>query len=140
MRPLRRPNAGRQSVQRDRCRHRRRTRWLAGPERLEQRTLFAGMPYGAMPDDTAEYMLGDVYVTVVLMESGTQTNSQNNNSETWTPGAIAGVKQRVAEGLQWWEDTLATRTDNHQLNFQIDFTYADSPVTSTYEPITRSIE
>ena len=116
----------------------RRARRLAGVERLEDRLAFSGMPYGAMPDDTAEFMLGEVYVTVVLMESSSQTGPLNNNSETWTQSTINTVKQRVTQGLQWWEDTLATKTDKHELNFQIDFTYADTPVETSYEPITRS--
>ena len=70
-----------------------------------------------MADDTAEYMLGNVQVTVVLMESNTQISSVNNNSENWTAAAIATVKQRVQEGLKWWKDTLATKTSKHSLNF-----------------------
>lgn len=116
----------------------RRARSLAGVERLEDRLAFSGLPYGAMPDDTAEFMLGDVYVTVVLMESSTQTGPLNNNSETWTQSTINAVKQNISQGLQWWEDSLARITNKHQLNFQIDFTYADTPVETSYEPITRS--
>lgn len=99
--------------------------------------MLTGLPFGALPDDTAEYMLGDVFVTVVLMESSTQTGPRNNNSETWTSAAITAVKQKVQEGLKWWEDTLAQRATKHELNFQIDFTYADTPVVTSYEPITR---
>lgn len=117
---------------------RRGRRYLAGPERLEERTVFSGAPFGSMPDDTAEYLLGDVYVTLVLLESSAQTSTQNNNSENWTPASIAGVKQRVQEGLNWWKETLATKTDKHELNFEIDFTYADNPVITNYEPITRT--
>jgi hypothetical protein len=95
-------------------------------------------PFGAMPDDTAEYMLGNVHVTVVLMESNTQISSKNNNSENWTSTSIGTVKQRIQEGLKWWKDTLATKTTKHELNFQVDFTNADSPVSTSYEPITRS--
>jgi hypothetical protein len=109
-----------------------------GLERLEERTVFSNLPFGAMPDDTAEFMLGDVYVTVVLMESSNQTSATNNNSETWTPAAITSAKQRVVEGLQWWEDLLAIQTDRHHLDFHLDFTHADSPVVTSYEPITRS--
>lgn len=121
-----------------RDRQRRFHRTLVGPERLDERLAFASVPFGAMPDDTAEFLLGDVSVTVVLMESSPQTSATNNNSENWTPATIAAVKQRVEEGLQWWEDSLAAITDKQHLNFQIDYTYADQPVLTTYEPITRS--
>lgn len=97
-------------------------------ERLEGRFLLSGTPYGAMPDDTGEFMLGDVYVTVVLMESADPT-------ENWTPTAIAEVKSRVEEGLQWWTSALAQITDRHTLNFQTDYAYADQPVPTTYNPM-----
>lgn len=108
-----------------------------GFERLGERILLTAQPYGAMPDDTGELFVGDVHVTVVLMESNNQLSSVNDNSEDWTPSAIAAVKTRVAEGLQWWRDALANITDKHQLDFHIDYTFADQPVSTRYEPITR---
>jgi len=104
-------------------------------ERLEQRRLLSASPYGVMPDDTGEFMLGDVTVSVVLMESNDNIGHQNDNSENWTTASINAVKVKVEEGLQWWVDTLGQITDKHQLNFNIDYTYADSPVATSYEPI-----
>jgi hypothetical protein len=43
----------------------------------------------------------------------------------------------VAEGVQWWEETLANYNSVHSLNFVFDFTYADEPVPTKYEPISR---
>jgi len=102
-------------------------------ECLEDRTLLTAVPYGAAPDDTAEFMLGDVLVTLVLMES----NSASLNTENWTGPAIDAVKQRVVEGMAWWEHTLsATYSDTpHSLSFKYDFTYADNPVETDIEPI-----
>jgi len=80
-------------------------------------------------------MLGDVYVTVVLMESNDQVSAFNDNSETWTASAIAAVKSKIQEGLQWWESALARITDKHALDFVIDFQHADQPVPTRYEPI-----
>ncbi len=101
-------------------------------ERLEDRMLLAGIPYGAHPSDTAEYMLGEVYVTVVLMESD---GTIDENLEDWTLEQIEDTKATVREGLVWWEETLALQTDAHRLHFTVDFTYADSPVSTRYEPI-----
>ena len=93
--------------------------------------MLTGIPYGAQPEDTAEYMLGDVLVTVVLMESNGVTDA---STEDWTAGAIDAVKAKVQEGMQWWEDALAnfgpwlqnpTPTPVHSLNFILDFQYAD---------------
>lgn len=114
------------------------TRSLSGRiELLERRDLLSAAPLGAMPDDTAEYMLGDVLVSVVLMESNPTTSFLNPNTETWTPASIAALKAKVVEGMTWWEDTLTTQFPNttHELNFSYDWTYADSPVPTDYEPI-----
>ncbi len=94
-------------------------------------------PFGATLSDTTEYMMGDVWVTVVLLESDGSIDAQTEN---WTDTEINQVKSEIQEGLQWWEDTLlqAPVVDPlHDLNFHIDFTYADSPVETGYEPINR---
>jgi hypothetical protein len=108
-------------------------------EPLEDRRLLAAAPFGAYPDDTGEFMLGDVLVTVVLMESSDKLSAVNANTENWTPALIAAAKQKVQTGIEWWEQTLATQFPNspHQLDFQFDFTYADSPVLTDYEPISQ---
>lgn len=106
-------------------------------ERLEDRRLLAVTPWGALPNDTAEYMLGDVLVSVVLMESSDNRSYLNANSENWTPEAIQTAKQKVVEGMSWWEQTLAAQFPqaNAPLEFHYDFTWADSPVVTDYEPI-----
>lgn len=103
-------------------------------EKLEKRNLLAGQPYGALPEDTMELMLGDVAVTVVLFESD---NTTDNSTEDWTPAHIAEVKTKVQEGLDWWVDALANVSDVHSLNFIVDWQYADQPVSTQYEPIDR---
>ncbi len=93
-------------------------------------------PYGAAATDASEFMLGDVWVTVVLLESDGSIDAQTEN---WSPSRIATVKSEITEGLSWWETTLASRfpSSPHALEFHLDFTYADNPVTTGYEPITR---
>jgi len=94
-------------------------------------------PYGATPDDTTEYMMGDVWVTVVLLESNGTIDAQTEN---WTTTEISQVKGEIQEGLQWWKDTLLAApsvTPLDDLDFHVDFTYADSPVATGYEPIGR---
>jgi hypothetical protein len=129
----RRKRASRGALRRSRVR-------TAALEQLEERALLASLPFGAMPDDTAEYMLGDVYVTVVFMESQPVAFG-DPNLEDWTPASIAATKASITQGLQWWVDTLAQHPASairpQPLNFQIDFTYADNPVNTSYEPISR---
>jgi len=94
-------------------------------------------PYGATGDDLSEFMIGDVWVTVVLMESN---GTRDPQTENWTPAQITQVKSEIQEGLKWWEDTFnsapAVRPLDH-LRFHVDFTYADSPAATGYEPISR---
>ncbi|MCY2991905.1 MAG: M28 family peptidase, partial [Planctomycetota bacterium] len=93
-------------------------------------------PYGAAWNETSEYMLGDVWVSVVLLESN---NSIDPQTENWTATEINKVKSGIQEGLTWWQDTLAAQTPKPLagLKFHLDFTYADAPVATGYEPINR---
>jgi hypothetical protein len=138
-------------------------------EQLEGRALlaFGDLPFGAMPDDTGEYMLGDVRVNVVFMESdatmtrrggapadnGSITYQLPNNPPTtttynytpenwsnWNPTALELLKGRIANGLAWWRETLHARfpkAPTDALNFTIDWTYAENPAHTAYEPIAR---
>ena len=95
-------------------------------------------PYGADFRDTSEYMIGDVWVTVVLMESD---GSIDPSTEDWTAETIDQVKTEIEEGFDWWEDMLSIAPavpSRHELNFHVDFTYADNPVPTGYEPIDQT--
>ena len=112
-------------------------------ESLEGRALMAVMPYGAMPDDTGEYMLGEVAVSVVLMESNASMSPHDTNQEDWTASSIAAIKSKVEEGVNWWKQTMATEfplAPANLLNFTFDYTFADSPVQTGYEPINNRSE
>lgn len=141
-------------AERERAAQQRQRRLLL--EQLESRALLAVLPYGAMPDDTGEYMLGDVLVTVVFMESDPTLSPGDNNpppqgrgspAENWatnTVNTIANVKQKIQDGLDWWEDTLdqvlvgTPAAGRDLLDFTIDWTHADNPVRTGYEPIART--
>jgi hypothetical protein len=112
-------------------------RTLSGFEQLEERQLLTSVPFGALAMDTGEFMLGDVLVTVVLMESSDRISAVNPNTENWRPETIAAAKSKVVEGIRWWEQTLATQfpANTAPLNFHFDFTHADVPVLTDYEPI-----
>ena len=119
--------------------HRSRYRYRSpqrrsGYESLEARRLLAGLPFGAAADDTGEYMLGDVLVTAVLLESD---GSLDENLEDWTVSQREEIRQRVTEGTQWWSELLDQQNSVHELNFHYDFTYLDSPIQTGYEPINR---
>lgn len=109
-------------------------------------------------------MLGDVVVTLVLFESN---GDYQPSTEDWNelvrdeqgdvvlddqgrtisvsgPNRIEEIKDKVREGLGWWEDTLANfghwleepvPTPVHSLNFIYDFEFAHNPVDTPYEPI-----
>lgn len=105
-------------------------------ECLEERNLLTATPFGASETDTGEYMLGNVYVSVVGFESN---GSRDTNLENWNEAYRNDVKGRIQDGLKWWEDTLDISFPNnrHDLNFQVDFTHLDTPIDTGYEPISR---
>ena len=105
-----------------------------GLQRLEQRELLTAVPFGAGSQDTAEFLLGDVSVNVVFLESN---GAIDEDTEQWTPELAEGVKANIEAGLDWWSDTLDQFSDVHELNFHVDYTFADEPVEISYEPISR---
>jgi hypothetical protein len=92
------------------------------------------LPFGAMPDDTAEFMLGRVAVTPVLLESNGAIDA---NVLNWTAQQKAEVLANVQTGLDWWTDLLAKKSPVHSLTWHIDTTYLDNPAPTAYEPINR---
>ena len=105
-----------------------------GFESLEKRALLTSVPWGATSQDTAEFLLGDVVVNVVFMESN---GAIDPSTEDWNPELTAQVKSNIEAGAQWWSDTLASFSDVHELNFTFDYQYADDPIETSYEPISR---
>ncbi|MBA2115058.1 dockerin type I domain-containing protein [Bremerella alba] len=103
-------------------------------EKLESRLALSSVPLNAQPLDTGEFMLGDVTVTVVFFESDGTVDS---NTENWNTTHANQVKQRIEEGLQWWVDMLALQSSVHELNFEIDYTHANTPIQVGIEPISR---
>ena len=103
-------------------------------ETLESRALFAGMPFGATPDDTAEFMLGRIAVTPVFLESNGQIDP---NTENWTTSSKKSVMDSIENGLNWWKQLLATKSSVMTLDFVVDKTYVDTPFPTPYEPISR---
>lgn len=109
-----------------------RPRWRPSIETLETRRVLSGIPLGALPDDTAEYLLGRVAVTPVFFESNGTVDTESQN---WSAPEIEGVLQKIREGMDWWVDTLATLDTVHTLEFVYDDTYALDPVETVYEPV-----
>ncbi len=103
-------------------------------EACEPRRVFAGLPFGALPQDTGEFMLGRVAVTPVFLESNGQ---QDANTENWNSALIQQTLQNVQTGANWWVDLLAEQNSVHSLEFVFDNTYATNPVATRYEPISR---
>ena len=101
-------------------------------ECLEARHMLSTIPFGAAPQDTGEFLLGDIDVNVVLMES-----TQPEDYETWTQDSINAVKQKVDAALNWWEDSLDALNTAHSVRFHPNYQYADNPVPTDVEPIHR---
>ena len=91
-------------------------------------------PFGANELDLGEYLLGTVAVTPVFLESDGSTDA---NTENWTQTHIDEVLANINEGLDWWVDTLATKSAIHELSFTVDTSFAATPADTQYEPISR---
>ena len=86
-------------------------------------------PLGATPQDTSEFLLGDVDVHIVFLES-----EGVENVETWTPQDLAETRQHVLDGLQWWEDAYANLGFTTPLNIRPDMTLVSDPLPVPVEP------
>ena len=108
--------------------------WDAGNSIPTGTPGLGGTPYGAGAADTSEYMIGDVWVTLVLFES----NGAIDPDETlWSSSQINQVKTQVRQGLDWWEAMFDKYNPNSQikLGFTVDFTWANNPFETSYEAI-----
>jgi hypothetical protein len=88
---------------------------------------FQDTPQNRTYEDTSEYLMGKVWVNVILPSS-------TGTSENWTTQEISTIKTKVTEGVTWWATTLP----DANLEFGFDWTYLDNPVSTSYEPITLS--
>ncbi len=103
-------------------------------ERLEPRWVRASLPYGAVANDTGEYMLGRVAVTPIFLESTGQVDA---STENWNSAHVAEVNSKIDEAFNWWKELLATKSNVHTLDFVIDPTFVNTPSPTAYEPINR---
>ena len=95
-------------------------------------------PYGATWKDTSEYMIGNVLVSVVLLESDGRIDP---STEDWSDSQKSNVYREIQEGADWWQDMFWKRSGlGAGLDFLIDSTYLWSPIRTGYEPIIRSSE
>ncbi len=83
------------------------------------------LPYGGGFYDTSEYMIGDIAVGIILLESN---GSIDTSTEDWTTGEESNVLSEIQAGLNWWR----AREPNATLTFTYDIHYA---VPTSYEPI-----
>ncbi|TWU03248.1 Dockerin type I repeat protein [Neorhodopirellula pilleata] len=93
-----------------------------------------GIPTGALPTDTGEFLLGRVAVTPIFLESD---GSIDTESQNWTTQEIEDVLEKVTRGVNWWTEALDQLGSVHTLEFVVDDTYARNPVEIGYEPIDR---
>ncbi len=100
-------------------------------------TVSTGAPYGSTYFDGDLYMIGDVSVTLVLMESN---GAIDTDVCDWSQYQVNAVAKSVRVGLDWWESLFDKRYPNSKadISFTIDYTYVKDPFETSYEPINRS--
>lgn len=84
-------------------------------------------PYMAGFYDTSEYLIGDVAVGIIFLESN---GSIDIDKEDWTGTEESNVISEIQAGLNWW----AAREPKAKLTFTYDIHYQ---VPTPYEPINR---
>jgi len=72
--------------------------------------------------DTSSYMLGKVFVNVVLVES------EGASEPHWTPQEIAAVKAAISHAGSFWSDARTAFSGKNDLQFTYGYGFADSPV------------
>ncbi|MCE9588992.1 MAG: hypothetical protein K8S99_00530 [Planctomycetes bacterium] len=105
---------------------------------LGNKTPSGQTPLNADYRANTEFMAGDVWVNIVLLNSNGQTDAKTEAN--WTAAQIASVKTEVIEAMNWWEATFHQQNPNSKsdLNFFVDFTYTDNPVSTKVEPINHT--
>jgi hypothetical protein len=96
--------------------------------RIKSEAPLQSLPYGAGFYDSSEYIIGDVAVGIILLESNGVIDS---NTENWVPPEESNVVNEIQAGLNWW----AAREPKAKLTFTYDIHYK---VPTGYEPIMRS--
>ncbi len=100
-------------------------------------------PMGRGPNDTSEFMLGNVAITIILPESDGSIDAE---TEDWTNQDTANgiadrpqkIKNEIINGLNWWVlRESEERPPASLLSFTFDPSSPRTRVTG-YEPITRS--
>ncbi len=106
--------------------------WLLPPDAgmgVPYREGISPSPPGAASWQTSEYLLGSVYVSVILVESN---GSIDTNTEDWTSTEESNVVSEILAATNWWAShypyTVAP------VSFTYTYTYGAS---TGYEPITR---
>jgi hypothetical protein len=84
-------------------------------------------PYMAGFYDTSEYMIGDIAVGIIFLES---IGTIDADTEDWTGEEEYNVVSEIQAGLKWWE----ARAPEAKLTFTYDIHYQ---IPTSYEPITR---
>ncbi len=85
--------------------------------------------------DTSEYMIGDVAVSIMTIESDETVcldppdcTTYGPDSEDWTPSELSQVYSEIINGLSWW----VAREPNAHLTFVYNY---EEQLPTTYEPI-----
>ncbi|MFQ6089593.1 MAG: hypothetical protein ACE5K0_11940, partial [Candidatus Methanofastidiosia archaeon] len=85
-------------------------------------------PYGAGLNDTSEYMMGVISVTIIFPESN---GTLDPETEDWTSSEESNVTSEVTAAMNWW----GARDSRADLSFIYHFYYSQE---TSYEPISRS--
>ncbi|MFZ3384618.1 MAG: Ig-like domain-containing protein, partial [Candidatus Methanoperedens sp.] len=98
---------------------------LIVPENIKINSAAPLQSYASGFYDTSEYMIGDIAVGIIFLESN---GTKDINSEDWDNIEESRVVSEIKDGLNWW----AAREPNAKLTFAYDIHYK---LPTGYEPI-----
>lgn len=101
------------------------------PSRVQAAALPSGMFYGTRWEDTSEFMIGRVALSILFPESDGSTDP---NRFDWTPALRDSVVRSAVRGLLKWSVLAASR--DLPLTFLLE---VRSSLSTRYEPIDRPI-
>ncbi len=106
--------------------------WLLPPDEglgVPRREGVSPAPPGAAGWQTSEFMMGSVYVSVILVESN---GAIDTDTEDWTSTEESNVVSEILQATNWWAGHYPYSVA--PVSFTYTYTYGAA---TSYEPITR---
>ena len=93
------------------------------------------LPSGATSIDQSAFALGSMSLNVIFVESDGTIDA---NQEDWSAAQVSKIQQEISQSVAFWEGLTSGNHPNAQLSIDVNYVNSGVPLTTNYEPITRS--